>query len=139
MHYLDAYFVYVGILHPNCRTTGLPSHFKSQVNFGTWHEHHKEDTPHIKFCGQVAMRQNDPRRSYLREQAVGIWVDQIPPWTTLATCKGTCTVNMDQWTTSSRDSHGVPIRKPTEIMANHRLLLTSFERRRCAGHRQHAS
>eukprot|EP00959_Pyramimonas_sp_CCMP1952_P406324 8515941-Pyramimonas_sp.AAC.1 len=46
---------------------------------------------------------------------------------------------MDQCTTSLRDSHGVLTRKPTEIMANHRLLLTPFERRRCAGHHQDAS
>eukprot|EP00959_Pyramimonas_sp_CCMP1952_P249757 5221400-Pyramimonas_sp.AAC.1 len=34
---------------------------------------------------------------------------------------------------------GVLIRKPTEIMANHRLLLTPFERKRCDGHHPHAS
>eukprot|EP00959_Pyramimonas_sp_CCMP1952_P325072 6804290-Pyramimonas_sp.AAC.1 len=33
----------------------------------------------------------------------------------------------------------VLIRKPTEIMANHRFRFTLFERRRCAGHHQHAS
>eukprot|EP00959_Pyramimonas_sp_CCMP1952_P281706 5888290-Pyramimonas_sp.AAC.1 len=64
---------------------------------------------------------------------------QIPPWTTLAKCKGTCNINMDQCTTGLRDPHGVLMRKPTEIMTNHRLLRTPFERRRCAGHHQHAS
>eukprot|EP00959_Pyramimonas_sp_CCMP1952_P259134 5417433-Pyramimonas_sp.AAC.1 len=76
---------------------------------------------------------------YSREQPVGTWVDQAPPWTTLATCKGTCKVNMDQCTTGLRDSHGVLIRKPTEITANHRLLITLFERKRCVGHHQNAS
>eukprot|EP00959_Pyramimonas_sp_CCMP1952_P112342 2348975-Pyramimonas_sp.AAC.1 len=33
----------------------------------------------------------------------------------------------------------VPIRKSTDIMANHRLLLTSADRKRCSGHHQHAS
>eukprot|EP00959_Pyramimonas_sp_CCMP1952_P460440 9479870-Pyramimonas_sp.AAC.1 len=46
---------------------------------------------------------------------------------------------MGQCTTGLRDSHGVLIRKPTDIMANHCLLFTPFERRRCAGHHQHAS
>eukprot|EP00959_Pyramimonas_sp_CCMP1952_P217960 4558517-Pyramimonas_sp.AAC.1 len=77
------------MLQPNCGTTGLPSYFTSQVNSDTWHEHHKEIF-HMKFCGKVAIRQNDLRRLYLRQQSVGIWVDQIPPWSTLATCKGTC-------------------------------------------------
>eukprot|EP00959_Pyramimonas_sp_CCMP1952_P306566 6415933-Pyramimonas_sp.AAC.1 len=48
-------------------------------------------------------------------------------------------MNMDQYTTGPRDSHGVLIRKPTEIMANHRFQFSSLERRRCAGHHQHAS
>eukprot|EP00959_Pyramimonas_sp_CCMP1952_P441825 9249410-Pyramimonas_sp.AAC.1 len=46
---------------------------------------------------------------------------------------------MDQSTIGLRGSHGVLIRKPIEVMVNHRLLLTHFERRRCAGHHQHAS
>eukprot|EP00959_Pyramimonas_sp_CCMP1952_P048698 1017136-Pyramimonas_sp.AAC.2 len=126
MHYLDVRFVNIVILQHNCRTTGLPSYFNSQVKYDTWHEHHKEDLPHIKLCGKVALRQNDLRRFYLREQPVGTWVDQIPPWTPLAKCKGACKMNMDQCTTGLRDSHGVLIRKPTEIMANHLFLLTPF-------------
>eukprot|EP00959_Pyramimonas_sp_CCMP1952_P087280 1826053-Pyramimonas_sp.AAC.1 len=66
-------------------------------------------------------------------------VGQKPPWTTLANCKGTCKLNMDQGTSGLHDSQGVSTRKPTHVMANHRLLLTPFERRRCAGHHQHAS
>eukprot|EP00959_Pyramimonas_sp_CCMP1952_P316620 6627128-Pyramimonas_sp.AAC.1 len=81
------------------RTTGPPSYVNSQVRNDTWHEHHKEDLPHIKFCGTVATRQNGLRWLYLREQPVGTWVDQIPPWTKLATC------NLDQRTTGLRDSH----------------------------------
>eukprot|EP00959_Pyramimonas_sp_CCMP1952_P183491 3836578-Pyramimonas_sp.AAC.1 len=118
--------------------TGLPSCFKSQANYDTWHEHHKEDLPHIKFCGKVLIRQDDLRRFYLQEQAVGTWVDQIPPWTALATCEGICKVTMDQCTTGLRDSQWVLTRNPTEIMAKHRLLLTPFERKRCTGHRRHA-
>eukprot|EP00959_Pyramimonas_sp_CCMP1952_P017552 372474-Pyramimonas_sp.AAC.1 len=124
---------------PKCRTTGLPSFFNLQVNYGTWYEHHKEDLPHIKFCGEVALRQNALRRFYLREQAVGTWVDQIPPWIPLAKFKGTCKMKMDQCTTGLRGSHGVVVRKPTEIMANHRLLLIPLDRRRRAGHHKHAS
>eukprot|EP00959_Pyramimonas_sp_CCMP1952_P027650 580572-Pyramimonas_sp.AAC.1 len=61
MHYLDVCFANVVILPPNCRTTGLPSYFNSAVNNDTWYEHHKEDLPHIKFSGKVAVRQNDIR------------------------------------------------------------------------------
>eukprot|EP00959_Pyramimonas_sp_CCMP1952_P232715 4863502-Pyramimonas_sp.AAC.1 len=57
-------------------------------------------------CGKVAVRQNDIRRFYFREQPVGTRVDQIPPWTTLVKSKGTCKANMDQCATGLRDSHG---------------------------------
>eukprot|EP00959_Pyramimonas_sp_CCMP1952_P432214 9051184-Pyramimonas_sp.AAC.1 len=46
---------------------------------------------------------------------------------------------MEQCTTGLRDSHGVLRREPIEIMANHRLVLTPFERKRCTGHHQRAS
>eukprot|EP00959_Pyramimonas_sp_CCMP1952_P181935 3804208-Pyramimonas_sp.AAC.1 len=92
MHYLDACFVKVVILQPSCRTTGLPSYFNAKGSYDTWHEHHKVDLPHIKFCAKVAARQNCLRRFYSREQPVGTWVDQMPPWTTLASSKGTCRV-----------------------------------------------
>eukprot|EP00959_Pyramimonas_sp_CCMP1952_P300546 6286114-Pyramimonas_sp.AAC.1 len=78
MHYLGVCFVRAVILQPGCRTTGVPSYLNSQVNYDTWHEHHKEDIPHLKFCGKVTMRPNDLRRFFLREQPVGTWVDQIP-------------------------------------------------------------
>eukprot|EP00959_Pyramimonas_sp_CCMP1952_P331209 6935807-Pyramimonas_sp.AAC.1 len=91
---------------PICRTIGLPSHFNAKVNYDTWHEPHKEELPHNKLCGKVAARQNYLRRSYLREQPVGTWVDQIPPWTTLANSKGTCKAYMHQCTTGLHDSRG---------------------------------
>eukprot|EP00959_Pyramimonas_sp_CCMP1952_P289711 6059194-Pyramimonas_sp.AAC.1 len=77
----------------------------------------------------MAVSQNELRRFCLRERPVGTWVDQKPPWTTLAKSKGTCKVNVDQCTTGLRDPHGVLIRMPSELMANHRLVLTLFERK----------
>eukprot|EP00959_Pyramimonas_sp_CCMP1952_P108906 2277276-Pyramimonas_sp.AAC.1 len=90
MHSLDVRFVKVVVLQPSCRTTGLPSYLDAKVNYDTWHEHHKEDLPHIKFSGKVVVCQTYLRRFYVREQPVGTRVDQIPPWTTLANSRGTC-------------------------------------------------
>eukprot|EP00959_Pyramimonas_sp_CCMP1952_P299119 6256921-Pyramimonas_sp.AAC.1 len=107
MHYSEVWFVDVVILQSNCRRTWPPSYFNTKVNYVTRHEHHKEDLPRIKYCGRAAVRQDDLRRFYLREQPVGTWVDEIPPWTTLAKREDTRKVNMDQCTTGLRDSHGV--------------------------------
>eukprot|EP00959_Pyramimonas_sp_CCMP1952_P369523 7740131-Pyramimonas_sp.AAC.1 len=122
MHGLDICFVEVVMSQRSCKPAGLRSYFNAQVNHDTWHEHHIEDWLRIKFCGKVAIRQIGTRRFCLREQPVGIWVDQIPPRTTLAKSKGTCKVNLDQCATGLRGSYGVLVRKPTEIMAIHRLL-----------------
>eukprot|EP00959_Pyramimonas_sp_CCMP1952_P403921 8463864-Pyramimonas_sp.AAC.1 len=73
LHYLDTCFVVTTVLQVNCRSTGPPSYFNAQKNYVTWHAHHKEDLPHIKFCGTVAKKQDDLERFWLREQPVGTW------------------------------------------------------------------
>ena len=103
IHYLHTCFVGVVILQPNCRTTGPLSHFNAQVNYETWNAHHQEDLPHIKFCGKVALLQDDLHRFFLREQPRGTWIDEIPPWSTLAERKVTCKAIMDQCCTGLCD------------------------------------
>eukprot|EP00959_Pyramimonas_sp_CCMP1952_P224601 4696402-Pyramimonas_sp.AAC.1 len=139
MHYLDVCFVNLVILQLSCRTTGLASYCNSQVNHDTWHEPHIEDLPHIEFVVRfLYVRMIFDGFICEKNQWVLGWVRYYHGrhW---PNSMGTCKVNMDQCTTGLRDSHGVVIRKPTEIMANHRLLPTPFERRRCARHHQHAS
>ena len=57
MHYLETCDVLVAILQPNCRTTGRNSYYNAKMHYDTWHEHHTTDLPHIRFCGDVALRQ----------------------------------------------------------------------------------
>ena len=78
-HYLNACFVALVTLQPNCRATCLPSCFNANVNYETWHERHQEDLPRITFCGKVATLQDDLRRLFVREQPVGTWVHEMPP------------------------------------------------------------
>eukprot|EP00959_Pyramimonas_sp_CCMP1952_P063593 1328931-Pyramimonas_sp.AAC.1 len=73
MQHLDVCFVNTVMPQPNCRTTGQPSDFNSQVNYDTWYGYHKEDRPQFELCGKIAIRQNDLRRFYSREQPVGTW------------------------------------------------------------------
>ena len=76
-HYLKTCHVLVAILQPNCRTVGRPSYFNAQVNPETWYKHHKEDRPHLKYCGEVAPLQMHLGRYFLREQPAGTWIDHI--------------------------------------------------------------
>ena len=96
IHYLHNCHVETVILQPNCRTTGLPSYFNAQVNYETWLLHHNEDLPHIKFCGRIAILQDDLKRHYLREQPRGTWVDEIEPWDKLILRPNTVKTHFDQ-------------------------------------------
>eukprot|EP00959_Pyramimonas_sp_CCMP1952_P387116 8112847-Pyramimonas_sp.AAC.1 len=78
-HYVHAWLVTSAILQPTCRTTGLSSHFHSQVNYDTWYYHHREYLPHITSGAKVPVMQADLQRMFLRGQPIGTWVDEIAP------------------------------------------------------------
>eukprot|EP00959_Pyramimonas_sp_CCMP1952_P101938 2131854-Pyramimonas_sp.AAC.1 len=61
------------MLQPSCRTTGPPSYYTCKVNHSTWEQHHKEDLPHITYCGKIAVTQDNARRWFIREQPTGTW------------------------------------------------------------------
>ena len=137
-HYLDTCYVRVAILQPSCRTTGPPSYFNAQANYNTWKAHHKEDLPHIMFCGWVAMKQDDLGRWYLREQPTGTWVDEIQPWKELAQRNHIVSIGIDQCATGLRDDFGDYIKKPTDITSNDETILKPFATFRCNGSHVHA-
>ena len=138
IHYLNTCTVTTVVLQPNCRTTRLPSYFNAQVNYETWLEHHKEDLPHITFCGVVATLQYDKDRYFLREQPTGTWVDEIEPWKILSCRDNLLKINIDQCMTGLKDSYGIPIKKPTEMYANHPALLDPFNKYKCDGSHYHS-
>eukprot|EP00959_Pyramimonas_sp_CCMP1952_P410303 8598945-Pyramimonas_sp.AAC.1 len=70
-------------------------YFNAEVNYDTWYEHHTGYLPHIKLCGRAAVRRDDLRRFHLREQPVGTWLGEIPPWTTLAKRERTRKISID--------------------------------------------
>ena len=72
----------VVILQPNCRTVGRFTPLNQQNNYDTWYEHFKEDLPHMKYCGEVALLQMKLNRYFLREQPAGSLLDSyVKTWT----------------------------------------------------------
>ncbi len=136
-HYLDTCDVLVTVLQPNCRSTGPNSWYNSKMHYTTWKKHHDEDLPHIKFCGEVALIQIQKGRYFLREQPVGNWVDEIPPWTRVASSPHIVRTNMDQCMTGAIDEDGTPAKKPTQWMANHECLVTPLRQYRCDMNHDH--
>ena len=91
--------------------------------YDTWNQRHQEDLLHIKFCGQVALKQMQLGRFFLREQPTGTWIDQIPPWTIVIAHESVVTQTMDQCMTGAKDEWNQPVKKPIEWTANSETLL----------------
>ena len=137
-HFMETCYVLVAVLEMNCRSTGPRSYLNAQINPETWNEHHKTDLPHIKFCGRIAMIQDDLDRFWMREQPSGTWVDEIYPWTQVIRQPGFNKVTFDQCMTGLKDSKGTPMKKPTEIAANDDELLIPFAKYTCDGRHDHS-
>eukprot|EP00959_Pyramimonas_sp_CCMP1952_P211915 4434417-Pyramimonas_sp.AAC.1 len=54
------------MLQPSCRAPGPPSNYNYKVNHSTWEQHHKEDLPHIAYCGKIAVTQECTEVVYTR-------------------------------------------------------------------------
>eukprot|EP00974_Lingulodinium_polyedra_P031791 3062484-Lingulodinium_polyedra.AAC.1 len=65
---------------PICRTTGPNSYYNSLMHYETWNNHHAQNLPHIQYCGQVATKQVEHGRYFIREQPAGTWIDHVELW-----------------------------------------------------------
>eukprot|EP00959_Pyramimonas_sp_CCMP1952_P145082 3037635-Pyramimonas_sp.AAC.1 len=113
------------MLQPICRTTGLPSHSNAKVNYDTWHEHHKED---------LATHQVLWEGSCTSTLSSAVLFTREATWDLGGSDTAMGCVGQQQGHLQS--TYGSMYYRP---MANHRLLFTPFDRKRCDGHRPHAS
>ena len=127
-HYVMTCYVLVVVLQPSCRSVGAFSSYNAVHHYDTWHQHHLEDLPHIKFCGEIALLQSQLNRFWIREQPAPSWIDSIPPWTQV---KEKSTAIMEQCMTGAKDDYGCAVQKRTRWDANHESLVAPFRKYRC--------
>ena len=139
LRYLTKCYVMVAILQPNCRTTGSFSHYNALMYHDTWHKHHLQDLPHLKFCATVALFQINAGRYFLREQPAGTSLDCIAPWNQVIARESVESLLVDQCMAGAKDDTGMPAQKKTEWMANHRTLLARMTKLKCDGKHQHGN
>ena len=130
-HYLDTCYVMVVILQPNCRSVGSFAAYNEMMYHDTWSRHHKEDLPHLQYCGEVALKQMQKGRFFLREQPAGTRLDYINPWPKVLAHGSVITQLMDQCMTGKKDDAGMPVQKTTEWTANSPHLLWPMQRLAC--------
>ena len=130
-HYLDTCSVMVTVLQPNCRSVGSFAPYNSMMHYSTWNRHHQEDLPHLKYCGQIALKQMELGRYFLREQPAGTQLDHIAPWPEVQSHESVMTQLMDQCMAGAQDDQGRPVQKTTEWTSNSPVLLRPFQQFNC--------
>jgi len=138
-HYLRTCYVMVTILQPNCRSVGSFASYNAVANRPTWLKHHREDLPHLSYCGEVALMQMRLGRFFLREQPAGTFLDYVDPWPQVQANESVMTCLSDQCMAGAIDEYKVPVQKKTEFTANDLSLLKPLERLICNGAHQHAT
>lgn len=106
-HYLDMCVAYWS---PSCSRTAAPpaeTHITTLfITTTRWSRHRQQDLPHTKYCGQVALTQIRKGWYFPREESLGTWIDDIPPWTTVGQRAPVFKVTMDQCMTGAADEDG---------------------------------
>ena len=138
-HYLDTCNVLVTILQPNCRSVSKLAYFNATVNHSTWQRHYNEDLPHLKYCGEVALRQLRLNRYFLREQPAGTQLDEIDPWPKVWEYETVESQMMDQCEAGAIDDDGLPVQKKTEWTSNSQSLLEPMVPLQCDGSHIHGA
>ena len=137
-HDLETCEVLVTILQPNCRSVGKLSYVNSVHHADTWNAHLMEDLPHIRYCGEVALKQMELGRYWIREQPAGSWIDTITPWPE-AVAKHVTDQRMDQCATGAKDCYGMPVKKATDWTTNHECLVRHMDVYTCDGTHYHGN
>ena len=131
MEYRKRFHVQVIIMAPICGPFGGWSQMNRRLYPETWQEHY--DYAYIlgRFCGEVALAQDDDDLDWLAEQPVGSELYDLEPWPQVRARRRTTRVKFDQCQCNAKTSWGQSIKKATEIWASDGDLTYYLEGLRC--------
>ena len=87
------------------------------LNPGTWKRNYDNiDAPLARFAGQVAHEQLLDGLDFVNEQPTGSSMYKEPPWPTVLKHPRVSSVRFDQCQLGQKNSHGDPVKKPTELV-----------------------
>ena len=136
-HYITTNKVLVVTMAPSCRSLGPPSNINRIINYDTWLIHYKEDQPHIHFCAQIALLQIRVLRFFFGENPWPTYLFNEGEWPQVMNHKTVMTIIIHQCRLGLKGPAGLPIKKPTVLVSNGRILLEQFTNLQCRNDHQH--
>ena len=98
----------------------------------TWKRNYDNvDGPCARFAGQVAHDQLLDGLDFVNEQPTGSYMYREPPWPTVLKHPRVSSVRFDQCQLGQKNSHGDPVKKPTELVLSDENLGYYFKDLKC--------
>ena len=73
-HYYDTIKPLVSVSAPTCTPFGSWAHYNYYAHYDAWLKAYNDAAPHGKFCGRMALKQDNEGRFWLNEQPRGSWL-----------------------------------------------------------------
>jgi hypothetical protein len=122
---------------PSCRTLGPTSHLNRSLNYDTWVQHYEEDRPHIHFCGRIANLQLRSGRYFFGENPWPTYLFKEGEWTQVVNHKDVEIVIIHQCRLGLKGANNLPVKKPTVLISNARVILEQFQDLQCRNDHTH--
>ena len=136
--YLSITKPYVVIMSPICGPFGPLGGRNRVLHHESWLKSCEVAIPLAEFCGVIviAQIQMQANRHFLIEQPFPSQLYKVQPWPAIREDSRCLRVVFDQCMVK-QTVKGWPVKKPTELLATHRILLKRFEHMICQNHHQH--
>lgn len=126
----------VVVMAPICNPFGPLGGRNRVLHPETWERSYEYASKLASFCGQIAWTQLSEGRHFLCEQPFPSRLYEVAPWPQVRQHPNCLRVVFDQCTVGQH-IHGVPVRKPTQLVATHYILLKRFANHICQNDHQH--
>ena len=127
----------VAIMGPTCKPFGKLANYNYWHNYDAWLKSYQEAAPHGRFCGELALIQDDGNRYFICEQPKDSWLFTEQPWPLVMMRPNTTQVVFDQCRVGLKTKEGLPAMKPTVLVSNSEILLEPFQNLRCNRKHEH--
>ena len=124
------------VMGPICGPFGPLGNRNRVLHHEAWLEACKIAVPLAQFCGEIAICQLEAGRHFLVEQPFPSNLYLIEPWPEIRKHPKCLRVVFDQCQVG-QTSNGMPVKKPTELVATDETLLRRFSGKICHNEHQH--
>ena len=122
----------VCVAAPMCRSFGGLSRLNRVKHHSTWQKNHDTvDKPLAHFAGMVAEAQLSDGLDFVNEQPVGSALYEVNPWPEILKHPRVSSINFDQCQLGQKNSNGISVKKPTQLVHSDENLIYYFKGLTC--------